>query len=72
VLPSKAAAVRFRLEAETCGVEFNEHYLRHNRNGSFTVTVFADEGKMDSRPPASPRWYRAFIARIDEALVTFS
>ena len=47
VLPSKAAAMRLQLEAETYGVEFNEHYGRHNRNGSFTVTVFADEGELD-------------------------
>jgi hypothetical protein len=47
VLPSKAAAMRLQLEADTYGVEFNEHYGRHNRNGSFTVTVFADEGELD-------------------------
>ena len=27
-LPSKATAVRLQLEADTYGVDFNEHYLR--------------------------------------------
>jgi hypothetical protein len=42
-LPSKAAAVRLQLEAETYGVEFNDHYLRNNADGSVTVTVFGDD-----------------------------
>jgi hypothetical protein len=39
-LPSKAAAMRLQLKAERYGVEFNDHYLRHNPDGSVTVTVF--------------------------------
>jgi hypothetical protein len=35
--------MRLQLEAESYGVEFNGHYLRRNRDGSVTVTVFADE-----------------------------
>ena len=27
-LPSKATAMRLQLEAETYGIDFNEHYLR--------------------------------------------
>jgi hypothetical protein len=42
-VPNKGAAMRLQLEAESYGVQFNEHYLRHNRDGSFTVTVFSDE-----------------------------
>jgi hypothetical protein len=44
-LPDKAAAIELQLNAETYGVEFNDHYLRHDGNGSVTVTVFgtADE-----------------------------
>jgi hypothetical protein len=43
-LPSKAAAMRLQLEAERYGVEFNDHYLRHNADGSVTVTVFGNAG----------------------------
>jgi Zinc carboxypeptidase/Chitobiase/beta-hexosaminidase C-terminal domain len=42
-LPNKGAAMRLQLKAESYGVEFNDHYLRRNRDGSVTVTVFADE-----------------------------
>jgi hypothetical protein len=35
-LPSKAAALRLQLEAESYGVDFNDHYLRHNQDGSVT------------------------------------
>jgi hypothetical protein len=41
-LPSRGAAMRLQLEAETYGVEFNEHYLRRNGNGTVTATVFGD------------------------------
>jgi hypothetical protein len=40
---SKAAAMRLQLKAHRYGVEFNDHYLRHNRNGSVTATVFGTE-----------------------------
>jgi len=39
-LPSKAAAIQLQLNAEQYGVEFNDHYLRNNADGSVTVTVF--------------------------------
>src|SRR5918994_4616193 len=42
-LPNKAAAIQLQLDAETYGVEFNDHYLRTNRNGTVTVTVFGTE-----------------------------
>jgi hypothetical protein len=43
---NKAAAVRLQLEAESYGVEFNDHYLRNNQDGSVTVTVFGDEEEL--------------------------
>ena len=46
-VPNKGAAMRLQLEADRYGVEFNEHYLRNNRDGSVTVTVFADEQGLD-------------------------
>ncbi len=42
-LPSKAAAERLQLNAESYGVDFNEHYLRHNADGSVTVTVLGSD-----------------------------
>jgi hypothetical protein len=42
-LASKAAAIRLQLEAESYGIEFNDHYLRHNQDGTVTVTVFGNE-----------------------------
>ena len=47
-LPSKAAAMRLQLEAERYGIEFNDHYLRNNADGSVTVTVFGTEGDFAS------------------------
>ena len=38
-LPSKGAAMRLQLQADSLDVEFNEHYLRRNGDGSVTVTV---------------------------------
>src|SRR5215207_5986287 len=46
VLPDKAAAIRLQLEAESFGIEFNDHYLRSNANGSVTATVFASEDEL--------------------------
>ena len=46
-LDSKAAAMRLQLEAESYGVEFNDHYLRTNGNGTVTATVFASEVELD-------------------------
>ena len=42
-LADKAAAIQLQLKAEQYGVDFNEHYLRRNANGSVTVTVFGTE-----------------------------
>src|SRR3712207_401717 len=39
-LPSKGAAMRLQLEAESLDIEFNDHYLRRNGDGSVTVNVF--------------------------------
>jgi hypothetical protein len=47
-LPSKGAALRLQLEAESYGVEFNDHYLRSNGDGTVTVTVFGDENEFDA------------------------
>jgi hypothetical protein len=47
-LPSKAAAVRLQFEAESYGVDFNDHYLRRNRDGSVTVTVFGTEQELQA------------------------
>ena len=47
-LSSKGAAMRLQLEAEQYGVEFNDHYLRRNGDGSVTVTVFASEDELDA------------------------
>jgi Zinc carboxypeptidase/Chitobiase/beta-hexosaminidase C-terminal domain len=46
-VPNKGAAMRLQLEAESYGVQFNDHYLRRNRDRSFTVTVFSDEQGLD-------------------------
>jgi hypothetical protein len=47
-LPSKGAAIRLQLEAESYGIEFNDHYLRHNADGTVTVTVFGSEGELEA------------------------
>src|SRR5215208_7615301 len=47
-LPSKADAIRLQLNADQYGVEFNDHYLRTNANGSVTVTVFGTEGELET------------------------
>ena len=39
-LPSKVAAMRLQVRAHRYKVEFNEHYLRRNSNGTVTATVF--------------------------------
>jgi hypothetical protein len=40
---SKMAAMRLQLRAERYGVEFNDHYLRRNHDGTVTATVFGTE-----------------------------
>ena len=47
-LSSKGAAMRLQLEAEQYGVEFNDHYLRRNGDGSVVVTVFGNEDELDA------------------------
>ena len=44
---SKAAAIQLQLGADDFGVEFNDHYLRQNDDGTFTVTVFASQAELD-------------------------
>jgi zinc carboxypeptidase/chitobiase/beta-hexosaminidase-like protein len=45
-LPDKAAAIELQLAADDYGIDFNDHYLRTNSDGSVTVTVFADEDEL--------------------------
>jgi hypothetical protein len=46
IVPSKAAAIALQNSAEDFGIEFNDHYLGKNANGTFTVTVFGSEGEL--------------------------
>ena len=46
VLPDKAAAIRLQLNAESYGIDFNDHYLRTNANGTVTATVFGTEDEL--------------------------
>ena len=45
-LPSKAAAIRLQLADDSYSIDFNDHYLRTNPDGSVTVTVFGDEEEL--------------------------
>ena len=45
-LPDKAAAIELQLTADDYGIDFNDHYLRTNANGSVTVTVFGNEDEL--------------------------
>jgi zinc carboxypeptidase/chitobiase/beta-hexosaminidase-like protein len=45
-LSSKGAAMRLQLEDERYGVEFNDHYLRRNGDGSVVVTVYGTEDEI--------------------------
>jgi Zinc carboxypeptidase len=47
-LDSRAAAMRLQLEADTYGIEFNDHYLRRNDDGTVTATVFGYEDELDA------------------------
>jgi Zinc carboxypeptidase/Chitobiase/beta-hexosaminidase C-terminal domain len=47
-LDSRAAAMRLQLEADKYGIEFNEHYLRRNGDGTVTATVFGYEDELDA------------------------
>jgi Zinc carboxypeptidase/Chitobiase/beta-hexosaminidase C-terminal domain len=46
-LANKGEAMQLQVDAERYGVEFNDHYLRNNRNGTVTVTVFGTERALD-------------------------
>jgi len=46
-LDSKAEAIELQLKAEDYGIDFNEHYLRHDGNGGVTVTVFGSAEELD-------------------------
>ena len=39
--------MRLQIEAETYGVEFNDHYLRRNADGTVTATVFGYKGELN-------------------------
>ena len=43
---SKGAAMRLQLEADSYGVEFNDHYLRQEPDGSVTATVFGSAAEL--------------------------
>jgi hypothetical protein len=45
-LPNKGAAMRLQLEADKYGIDFNEHYLRQEADGSVTVSVFGDDDEI--------------------------
>ena len=47
-LDSKAEAIELQLKAEDYGIDFNEHYLRHDGNGGVTVTVFGSAEELDA------------------------
>ena len=46
IVPNKAAAYELQRQAEDFGIEFNDHYLGKNANGTYTVTVFGSEGEL--------------------------
>ena len=47
-VPDKAAAIELQLDAEKYGIDFNDHYLRTNSDGSVTVTVFGNEDELNA------------------------
>ena len=72
-LQSKAAAERLQQKAESYGVAFNEHYLRHNPSGTVTVTVFGTDDELAALEAAGyevgetiegPRIWRARVAEL--------
>jgi hypothetical protein len=72
-LQSKAAAERLQQRAESYGVAFNEHYLRHNPSGTVTVTVFGTDDELAALDAAGydvgeaiegPRVWRARVAEL--------
>jgi hypothetical protein len=47
-LDSKADAIELQLKADEYGIDFNDHYLRHDANGAVTVTVFGNAEELDA------------------------
>src|SRR5215208_2332688 len=47
-LANKAAAVDLHVGADSYGIDFNDHYLRKNANGTVTVTVFGTEDELQA------------------------
>jgi hypothetical protein len=47
-LDSKADAIELQLAADSYGIDFNDHYLRHDANGGVTVTVFGSAAELDA------------------------
>ena len=47
-LDSKADAIALQLKADEYGIDFNEHYLRHEGNGGVVVTVFGSAEELDA------------------------
>jgi len=45
-LASKGAATRLQLDADSYGIDFNEHYLRRNSDGTVTATVFGSDDEL--------------------------
>jgi hypothetical protein len=45
-LAGKGEALQLQKQSEDLGIEFNDHYLRRNSDGTVTVTVFADEDEL--------------------------
>ena len=59
-LDSKAEAIELQLKAEDYGIDFNEHYLRHDGNGGVTVTVFGSAEELDALEAAGYSVGRTF------------
>ena len=47
-LPNKAAAIQLQLNDDQYAVDFNEHYLRKNADGTVTVTVFGTAEELEA------------------------
>jgi hypothetical protein len=47
-LDSKAEAIGLQLKVDDYGIDFNDHYLRHDGNGGVTVTVFGTAEELDA------------------------
>ncbi|HTE60723.1 MAG TPA: M14 family metallopeptidase, partial [Solirubrobacteraceae bacterium] len=45
-LANKGEAMRLQLESEKYGIDFNEHYLRQEADGTVTVTVFGSDDEI--------------------------